>query len=62
MKKLHAKKVNVNLYCEQQMRQEEIEGEQKSIDLIKKFESLRKHKLRDIEESAENKLLLLDEY
>lgn len=43
------------------MRDEELNGEKKSIDLIREFQRLKKHKLRDLEEQ-EDKALIIDDY
>ena len=42
------------------MRKEELGAEKKSIDLIKDFVSLRKHRFRDLEDSAD-KLGVIDD-
>ena len=54
MKAHHKEKMNVVTYCSQQMRQSELKAEQDSIELIRKLLSLKKHKLRDIEDNPED--------
>ena len=51
--KLHNVKKNTILYCMQELRAEELASEKKSIESIQKFESYRKHKMRDLEEFKE---------
>lgn len=54
MKAHHKEKMNVILYCTKEMRQSELKAEQESIELIRKLQSLKKHKLREIEENPED--------
>ena len=46
MKKLNKDKKNVIAYCEQVLRDAEIKAEKDSIELIRVFESYKKHRLR----------------
>ena len=61
MKSQHREKKNIIIYCSKVMRDEELLGEKKSIDLIRHFQRLKKHKLRDLEEQ-EDKALIIDDY
>lgn len=61
MKQLHKQKQHIIMYCTKVMRDEELLAEKKSIDLIRKFQSKKKHKLRDLDEQ-EDKALIIEEY
>jgi len=50
----HKDKMNVVQYCIKEMRQSELKAEQESIEHIRKLQSLKKHKLREIEENPED--------
>jgi len=54
MKAHHKEKMNVIQYCIKEMRQSELKAEQESIEFIRKLQSLKKHKLREIEENPDD--------
>ena len=49
MKLNHKKKENIILYCEKKMREEELEAEKRSIELLNDLKSKKKHKYRDLD-------------
>jgi hypothetical protein len=49
------------MYCSKIMKDEELLGEKKSIDHIRNFQRLKKHKLRDLEEQ-DDKALIIEDY
>ena len=49
MKMHHKDKQHKITYCSKVMRDEELLGEKRSIELIRKFQQFKKHKLREIE-------------
>ena len=61
MKALNRELKRVQIYCEEQLRKEELTSERQSTMLISDFTSLRKHKLRDLDLQPD-KSLQLDEY
>ena len=62
MKSLHKDKMNTIRYCTKEMRESELKAERDSIELIRKLLSLKKHKLRDIEENPEeNNDMMIEE-
>ena len=61
MKSQHREKQQIIRYCSKVMRDEELQGEKKSIDLIREFQRLKKHKLRDLEDQ-DDKALITDDY
>ena len=62
MKTHHKEKMNVIIYCTKEMRDSELKAEKDSIELIRKLLSLKKHKLRDIEENPdENNDVVIEE-
>lgn len=56
----HRDKQHVIKYCSKVMRDEELLGEKKSIDLIRDFQRLKKHKLRYLEDQ-EDKAMIQDD-
>ena len=60
MKMQHREKQHVIKYCSKVMRDEELLGEKKSIDLIREFQRLKKHKLRYLEDQ-EDKAMIQDD-
>ena len=62
MKAHYKEKMNVIIYCTKEMRDSELKAEKDSIELIRKLLSLKKHKLRDIEENPdENNDVVIEE-
>ena len=61
MKMHHKDKQHKITYCSKVMRDEELLGEKRSIELIRKFQQFKKHKLREIE-AEDDKQLILEEY
>lgn len=55
MKTHHKEKMHVITYCMKEMRQSELKAEQDSIEHIRKLQSLKKHKLRDIDDNTEDR-------
>lgn len=49
MKNLNKEKVKVIIFCRTSLRKEELEAESKSINLIRDFTGLKKHKMNEIE-------------
>ena len=60
IKMQHREKQHVIKYCSKVMRDEELLGEKKSIDLIRTFQRLKKHKLRYLEDQ-EDKAMIQDD-
>jgi hypothetical protein len=60
MKYNHKDKKHKITYCSKVMRDEELLGEKKSIELIRKFQQFKKHKLRELEEQEEKGLIIDD--
>ena len=56
MKVSYRQKRHIILYCTKAMRDEELEAESKSIELIRSFESVKKHKFRDLEDADDKDL------
>lgn len=62
MKAHHKDKSHIVAYCLDQMRQSELKAERDSIELIRKLQSLKKHKLREFEENPdENNDMAIEE-
>ena len=60
MKYNHKDKKHKITYCSKVMRYEELLGEKKSIELIRKFQQFKKHKLRELEEQEEKGMIIDD--
>lgn len=60
MKLAHKDKSHIITYCSKVMRDKELECEKQSIELIKSFQRLKKHKLRYLDQQ-DDKAALLDE-
>jgi len=56
MKVSYRQKRHIILYCTKAMRDEELEAESKSIELIRSFESVKKHKFRDLDDADDKDL------
>ena len=62
MKVHHKEKMHVVNFCLKSMRDSELKAERDSIELIRKIQSLKKHKLREIEENPdENSNIVIDD-
>lgn len=55
MKHKNKEKINTILYCEQVLKNAELEAEKESISLIDKFNSMRKNKMRLIQKMLDTK-------
>jgi hypothetical protein len=62
MKQLNKEKMKVIKFCRVTLREEELEAESKSINLIRAFTGLRKHQMNDLESLGENQAMELDDY
>jgi len=61
MKTLNKEKIKVWTYCKQTLRDAEIEAESKSINFIRAFNSLRKHKINELQ-GLDDKSMQIDDY
>lgn len=61
MKIAHKDKKHKITYCSKVMRDKQILCEQQSIELIRKFQQFKKHKLRHLEDE-DDKVLIMDEF
>jgi hypothetical protein len=61
MKTTNKEKMKIIAYCRVTLRESELEAESKSINLIRAFNSLKKHKINELQ-SLEDKSMQIDDY